>query len=118
MRYFFISLVILFFSSHTLLAEEAQQPSTDIQKLVSEIKKAPPSQKRVLMNQLKIKLRKMNEKTRKEVMSNLKSSFAQKGNSAHTPKGAQSTSAMKGTPMMQNTPLRSMPKMQQPGRHR
>ncbi|MDM5272460.1 hypothetical protein PGH07_09735 [Sulfurovum sp. zt1-1] len=115
MQYIFISLIILFFSSHTLFAEEAPQPSTDIQKLVSQIKKAPPSEKRALMNQLKIKLRKMNEKTRKEVMSNLKSSFAHNGQSVQTPQGAQSTSPTQGTQMMQSTPPRPMPQMQQPG---
>ncbi|HEO98552.1 MAG: hypothetical protein JW682_02770 [Campylobacterales bacterium] len=118
MRYFFITIFILFFASHTLLAEESQQPSTDIQKLVSQIKKAPPSQKRVLMNQLKMKLRKMNEKTRQEVMSDLKNSFTQKGDSMRTSQGAQNTSAMKGTPMMQSAPPRPMPQMHQPGGHR
>ena len=119
MRYFFISLFILFFSSQTLFAEEAQRPSTDIQKLVAQIKNAPPSQKRVLMNELKIKLRKMNEKTRKEVMSNLKSSFAQNGKTTQTTQGTQGTSSMQGAQTMQSAPsARPMPQMQQPGGHR
>jgi hypothetical protein len=112
MQYFFIFLLILFFSSPALYAEKAQQPSTDIQKLVAQIKKAPASQKRVLMNQLKVKLREMNEKTRKEVMYSLKSSASQKGQTAQTPQGAQSTSTMQGRQTM------PMPQMQQAGGHR
>ncbi|MGC9350647.1 MAG: hypothetical protein ACP5D3_01540 [Sulfurovum sp.] len=115
MQYFFIFLLILFLSGVTLYAEEMKASSTDIQTLVSQIKKAPASQKRVLMNQLKIKLRKMNEKSRKEVMANLKSSFAQKGQTMKNSHGTQDSTKMQGRQIMRNTAPRPMP---QAGGHR
>ena len=115
MQYFFIFLLILFFSGHTLYAERVKQPSNDIQRLVSQIKKAPPSQKRVLMNQLKVKLRKMNAESRKEVMAHLKSSFAQKGQTMQRSQGTQGSTTMQGRQPMQPSAPRPMP---QAGGHR
>ncbi|MFT7879334.1 MAG: hypothetical protein ABXS91_02980 [Sulfurimonas sp.] len=109
MQYFFIFLLILFFSSVTLDAEEVKPSSTDIQTLVSQIKKAPASKKRVLMNQLKIKLRKMNEKSRKEVMANLKSSFAQKDQAMQTSQGTQDSTKIQSRQIMRHTAPRPMP---------
>lgn len=118
MQFFIIFLLILFFSSDALYAEKVKQPSTDIQKLVSQIKKAPPSRKRVLMNQLKIKLRKMNKKSRNEVISHLKRSFSPKGHTMQGSQGAQGSATMQGRQIMQNSVPRPMPPMQQTGGHR
>jgi len=50
----------------------------NIKELVSQVQDAPDDQKRVLMNQLKMRLKKMNKESRKKVMKQLKSSFATK----------------------------------------
>jgi hypothetical protein len=55
-----------------------------IQELLLEVKNAPDEQKRVLMNQLKVQLKSMNQESRKKVMIELKKSFGQ-GEETHEP---------------------------------
>ncbi len=71
-------LLSLYFSS-TLFAKENTSSKEALNALIQEIKKAPASQKRVKMNELKILLRTMNQETRNEVMLNLQKSFAKNG---------------------------------------
>ncbi len=59
-----------------LVAKEKEHSETLVHKLIQEIKRAPASEKRVKMNELKILLRSMNQKTRNEAMRNLQKSFA------------------------------------------
>ena len=54
-----------------------------IKELVTQVQNAPDEQKRVLMNNLKLRLKKMNKETRQEAMKALKKSFARKGRSHH-----------------------------------
>ncbi|MCH9813614.1 MAG: hypothetical protein K0U47_06680 [Epsilonproteobacteria bacterium] len=51
--------------------------ASDVQGLVNQIKNAEPSQRRELMNTLKIKLRGMNQASRDAAMLDLKRTFAQ-----------------------------------------
>ncbi|HFQ61442.1 MAG TPA: hypothetical protein ENK39_03980 [Epsilonproteobacteria bacterium] len=72
---FFKILFSLILLASVLSAQEKVLPKDSIQTLVAKVKKAPPSQRRVLMNQLKVKLRSMNQETRKNVMMNLRQAF-------------------------------------------
>jgi len=56
---------------------KTQQPT--ISTLINEVKNAPDEQKRVLMNQLKIQLKSMNQESRHQAMMELKKSFSTKG---------------------------------------
>lgn len=75
MRSVFISLVFISLISSTLFCEELEKQSTQIDTLISKIKNAKSSDKRVLINQLKVQLREMNRETQIEVMRELKNSF-------------------------------------------
>ena len=70
-----IVLISLFFC----LPSSADIIEPTIQELVQDVQNAPDSQKRVLMNQLKTRLKSMNNQSRKEVMLKLKKSFTGKG---------------------------------------
>ena len=99
-----------------LYAKQTDQVNTDIQKLVSQIKNAPSSKKRVLINQLKVILREANADTRVKIMNDLKSTFAKNTVTTHgslTKQGskmgenavAQDSVIMQGTPStMQSVP--------------
>jgi hypothetical protein len=50
-----------------------------IEELIEKVKNAPDDQKRVIMNQLKIQLKNMNQESRKKAMIELSESFSQKG---------------------------------------
>jgi len=78
-QYFKILFSLILLAS-LLHAQEKVLPKDSIQALVAKVKKAPPSQKRVLMNQLKVKLRSMNKETRKNVMMNLRQAFNKRHN--------------------------------------
>jgi len=65
--------------SSPLNAQEQTVNKDSIKALVSQVKKAPPSQRSALMNQLKIKLRSVNQETRKEVMIGLRRTFNKQG---------------------------------------
>ncbi len=79
-----ISSIVLFafLSSSCLYAVELQNISKDrttsnqnIDRLVTQIKSAKPSQRRVLMNRLKVELRGMNQESRRRAMMKLRESF-------------------------------------------
>ena len=70
-----IVLIGLFF----YLPLHANTVEPTIPELIQDVQNAPDKQKRVLMNQLKSRLKNMNSKSRKEVMIKLKKSFAKKG---------------------------------------
>lgn len=56
----------------TLLKEDSTE---DIMNLVSKVKEAKASERRVLMNQLKISLRKVNQASRQRIMLQLRKNF-------------------------------------------
>ena len=60
-----------------------ETPTPSITTLVEEIKTAKAEDKRELMNQLKIKLRAMNQEKRQETMRELKQSFAKNAQGEH-----------------------------------
>ena len=64
---------------YPLFADEVSQINPSIKELVTQVQQAPDTQKRVLMNQLKMRLKKMNSQSRKEAMRELKKSFVGKG---------------------------------------
>jgi len=70
--------VYLFFSlfSFSIFAEDSRDISIKV--LIEKIKEADVEDKRVLMNQLKLKLRKMNKESRKKTVMELKHSLNQK----------------------------------------
>jgi len=90
----------------TLLhAEPNKGKEASIASLVSQVKKAPPSQRRVLMNQLKIKLRSMSKESRKQVMIDLRHSFnsqhhAEQMKSVRSSMQQQNASMMTGSKSM------------------
>jgi len=60
----------------SLEAEDKTSSEALVHKLIQEIKRTPPAQKRVKMNELKMLLRSMSQKTRNEAMRKLQKSFA------------------------------------------
>ncbi len=86
MQKIFIYLSLLIFGISPLLSDETQKQPTEINKLVSKIKDATPSDKRVLINELKVKLRDLNRESRQKIMMDLRKSFNKKGLSMQTQK--------------------------------
>ncbi len=109
MRYVFICLSILFLSPYTVLAQE--QPSK-IQELITQIKSAEPSDKRALMNELKVQLRALNQESRKKVMMGLRKTFNKKGSPMQIRKNAPAHSGKaspqeKVTQQKNNRPMKN-----------
>jgi ribosome recycling factor len=75
----YITLLTLSFYLPLNANEMGESVTLSVQNLLLQVKQAPDSQKRVLMNQLKMQLKKMNTESRKEVMRKLKKSFGGKG---------------------------------------
>ncbi|HIQ46329.1 MAG TPA: hypothetical protein EYH57_01780 [Sulfurovum sp.] len=73
------TIVMILFSlviwGSSLSADEAKQKQDTVQTLIAKVKSAPPSERRLLMNELKLKLRSMHENARKQVMLDLRRSF-------------------------------------------
>jgi len=73
------TIVMILFSlviwGSSLSADEPKQKQDTVQTLIAKVKSAPPSERRLLMNELKLKLRSMHENTRKQVMLDLRRSF-------------------------------------------
>lgn len=91
-----------------------QDQQTSLKSLISKVKNAPPSQRRVLMNQLKIKLRSMQQSSRRAVMLELRKAFAaQNGN--HDKGGRMQSGAMHGSmqPMMNGMTAQQIKQMQE-----
>ena len=73
-RYILVLFSFFVFSS-TAYAEHEGTDKETIKALVQKVKKAAPSQRRLLMNELKIQLRTMHQETRMRVMLDLRRSF-------------------------------------------
>jgi len=90
----YIKYMMLVFSLFVVLgtsmhAQANEVDKASVQALVAKVKKAPSSQRRVLMNELKIKLRSMQQETRTQVMLGLRQSF----NAQHTQMGTKQMQA-------------------------
>lgn len=81
-RMLVFSLVVLFHSS--VYAQTKIEDKSSVQALVAKVKNAPPSERRVLMNALKIKLRSMQQETRTHVMLGLRRAFNTQQAQMHT----------------------------------
>ena len=68
-------LTLIFLFSLSSLAEDSLTLSTDIKTLIKSIKTSKNSEKRILINQLKVELRQMNQNARSKAMQELRSSF-------------------------------------------
>ena len=78
MKILMIQMLMGMFFLQVIYAEELKiepLPTPKIQELVNDVKNAPDSQKRVLINKLKIQLKSMSQENRKKVMIELKKSF-------------------------------------------
>ena len=73
------TIVMILFSlviwGNSLCADEAKQKDETVKTLIAKVKSAPPSERRLLMNELKLKLRSMHATARKQVMLDLRQSF-------------------------------------------
>jgi len=67
---------------HLLFAQESKELNRDIKALIVKIKNAKPSQKRILINQLKLKVQKVNLAKKEQVIRALRQSL--KVQSKHT----------------------------------
>lgn len=79
MQKLFIYLSLIIFGSSALLAKDLPNQPSNIDALISDIKSAKSSDRRVLMNQLKVQLRAMNQETRSKTMMSLRKSFGKNG---------------------------------------
>jgi len=75
-------IVIFMYLCSSLFVSAQPIPTESVQSLVKQVKAAKPSNKRILMNRLKIKLRESNQAHRMQVMQELKRSFSH-GNAMH-----------------------------------
>ena len=74
---------------------------TSVDVLITQVKNAPDDQKRVLMNQLKIQLRKMNKESRIKTMKELRKSFS---NHKMEQREQQKHNRMEGHPPLNHQP--------------
>jgi len=99
MKHIIIFITFFLFFSLSIYATETTQ-DTSINTLIKKIKQSSSEDRHVLINKLKVILRKMNQETRKKVMQDLQRSFvAQK-----VMKSTQKTSKASSNP---NSALRS-----------
>jgi hypothetical protein len=78
-------ILVLYFCFSLFVFADATVGTSDnvrVQTLVKQVKSAQPSEKRVLMNRLKVMLRQSNKTHRLQVMKELKQSFSH-GNAMH-----------------------------------
>ena len=75
-KYSYLYIIFSLFSSIT--AEELPKPH--IKSLIEQVKRAKVKDRRLLMNQLKLQLRKMNKESRHSAMVELKKSFSKEHN--------------------------------------
>ena len=73
--------IFLIVASFNLYAQDIEDKSLEIFTLISQIKSAKSTDRRLLMNQLKIELRELNAENRAKVMQELKASFRMKSHS-------------------------------------
>jgi len=76
MKHFIIFISFFFLLIIQVDAKENIDQTQSIKTLIKQIKNSSSDDRRVAMNKLKIKLRKMNKETRKKVMLDLQNSFA------------------------------------------
>ena len=82
-KYRFSYIILLLFISSLVNAEELKTPivqSSSIKNLIQKVKNAKVEDRHILMNQLKIELRKMNKESRHSAMVELKKSFSKSHN--------------------------------------
>lgn len=84
----YINILALYFLlfSIPIYATENKQTTPAITQLIQKIKHSSPQNRRLLINQLKVALREMNQETRKKVMKDLQKSFASQKSTQSTPK--------------------------------
>jgi len=76
-NYYLLSIVFLLLFSSVMYAEEIKTPNPpSIKTLIEQVKRAEVKDRRLLMNQLKLQLRKMNKESRHSAMMELKKSFS------------------------------------------
>ena len=73
--------IFLIVASFNLYAQEIEENPVEISTLISQIKSAKSTDRRLLMNQLKTQLRELNAEHRAKVMQELKASFRMKSHS-------------------------------------
>jgi hypothetical protein len=99
----FLTILISFILLGTLLHGETKRvKETSVASLVTQVKKAPSSQRRVLMNQLKIKLRSMSKENRRQVMMDLRHTFNSQNHTKHM-KEMQSSMQQQSASMMMSS---------------
>jgi putative lipase involved disintegration of autophagic bodies len=76
LKYILVIFSFFVFFSQSLSAEQKETNQDAINALVRKVKTVEPSQRRVLMNELKVMLRSMHQETRKQVMLDLRRSFS------------------------------------------
>lgn len=77
---------------------QTKNKANDVKLLIDKVKKAAPSERRLLMNELKVKLRSLQQETRTQVMLNLRSAFNAQQTQQH-----MRTDDMRSTMGRQNT---------------
>jgi len=78
-KYTYSYIILLLLFSFVLKAKELPvQVETSVPKLIQQIKSSKVKNRRILINQLKIQLRKMNKKSRHNIMLELKKAFSKK----------------------------------------
>jgi hypothetical protein len=120
-KYILVLFSFFVFLSSMAYAEHKEVDKSAIKALISKVKIVEPSQRRVLINELKVMLRSMHQETRVQVMLDLRRSFNNKnGQSTTSAKQSnmhhQSTMSMTESKHMQenmaqcNMPQCNMPK--------
>jgi hypothetical protein len=75
-KYILVLFSFFVFFSQTVFAEHKEVDKAAIKALIAKVKTVEPSQRRVLMNELKVMLRSMHQETRTQVMLDLRRSFS------------------------------------------
>lgn len=75
-KYLLVLFSFFVFFSQTAYAEYKETDKNAIKVLIAKVKTVEPSQRRVLMNELKIMLRSMHQSTRTQVMLDLRRAFS------------------------------------------
>ena len=102
MQTLFIFFTIITFWATTLFASDILTKPSEVEVLLTQVKKAQPEEKRELMNQLKLKLRAMNQESRTRAMMDLQKSFAKKGKGSNTQQKMRATVQQNRTTQQQS----------------
>jgi len=84
-KYIVIVFIFLILLGNVVYAETRIQNQDTIKSLINKVKTSPASKRRVLMNELKVRLRSMHKETRKQVMLELRHSFNRDKIPKHSP---------------------------------